>query len=145
MRLTPIFDERFRHRFRHIFLTSSFKLCVRVMRLNYCKSCGFGQLACVDLDCSGPTLVNSAKPPNPKLHPPLQTHRKYSTFAQKKTFPYPLFSLCSINLREALFWNVLVLYGHCPNSFRPPPLSVNGPTWKKSAPNHPSKALHPWP
>ena len=25
------------------------------------------------------------------------------------------------HIREAPFWNVLVLYGHCPNSFRPPP------------------------
>ena len=27
----------------------------------------------------------------------------------------------SLDFREAPFWNVLVLYGHCPNSFRPPP------------------------
>ena len=42
------------------------------------------------------------------------------------------------------FLNVLVLYGHCSNSFIPPhpPLS-NGQTWKKSAPNHPGKPLHP--
>ena len=39
----------------------------------------------------------------------------------------PLFEMC---------W----FYGHCP----PPSLSA-GPTWKKSAPNHLSKPLHPWP
>ena len=63
-------------------------------------------------------------------------------------------------LRTAPFWNVLGLYGHCPNRSRPPPLS-NGQTWKKvfqtilaspytcgqiyakkNAPNHPSKPLH---
>ena len=32
--------------------------------------------------------------------------------------------LFGLLIREAPFWNVLVLYGHCPNSFRPPdPLS----------------------
>ena len=39
-------------------------------------------------------------------------------------------------------WNVLILYRHCPNSFRPPPLS-NRQTWKKIAPNYPGKPLHP--
>ena len=36
-------------------------------------------------------------------------------------------------LREAPFWNMLVLYGHCQNSFRPPPPSTlsNGQTWTK--------------
>ena len=34
-------------------------------------------------------------------------------------------------VREAPFWNVLVLYGHCPNSFRHPPLWQTGQTWKK--------------
>ena len=33
-------------------------------------------------------------------------------------------------IREAPFWNVLFLYGHCPNSFRPPPSSVKQ-MWKK--------------
>ena len=46
---------------------------------------------------------------------------------------------------EAPFWNVLVLYGHCPNCFRPPPLLSNGQTWRKSTPNHPGKPLHPPP
>ena len=64
--------------------------------------------------------------------------------------------------REAPLWNVLVLYGHCPNSFRPPaPLLSNrqtwkkvlqtipaspytlGQTWEKSDPNHPGKPFHP--
>ena len=44
-------------------------------------------------------------------------------------------------LRTAPFWNVLGLYGHCPNRSRPPPLS-NGQTWKKSVPNHLGKPLH---
>ena len=49
---------------------------------------------CVALDCSGVQLSFnfSPKPPNPKLHP-LQTQRKYSTFAWNKTslhFPFPI-------------------------------------------------------
>ena len=36
---------------------------------------------------------------------------------------------------------MLVLYGHCPNSFRP--LCQRGKRGKKSAPNHPGKPLHP--
>ena len=60
--------------------------------------------------------------------------------------------------------NVLVLYGHCPNSFRLPPPSVkranvekkcSKPPWQaltplskhgeKNAPIHPDKPLHPTP
>ena len=37
-------------------------------------------------------------------------------------------------VREAPFWNVLALYGHCPNSFRPPPPLSNRQTWKKKCP-----------
>ena len=44
------------------------------------------------------------------------------------------------DVREAPFWNVLVLYGHCSNSFRPPPLpSVKRANVEKSAPNHTGK------
>ena len=32
---------------------------------------------------------------------------------------------------KPLFWNVLVLYGHCPNSFRPPPLCQTGKCGEK--------------
>ena len=39
--------------------------------------------------------------------------------------------------------HVLVLYGHCPNSFRLPPCSVKQTNVEKSAPNHPGKPLHP--
>ena len=49
----------------------------------------------------------------------------------------------SLDFREAPFWNVLVLYGHCPNSFRPPPLCQTGKRGEKSAPNHPGRPLHP--
>ena len=62
-------------------------------------------------------------------------------------------------LREAPFWNALVLYGHCPNSFRPPPPLSNRQTWQKvpqtilaspynpghlgkKCPNHPGRPLH---
>ena len=46
------------------------------------------------------------------------------------------------DFREAPFWNVLVLYGYCPNSFGPPPLCQTGKR-EKSAPNHPGQPLHP--
>ena len=52
-------------------------------------------------------------------------------------------SLFGLNIGEAPFWNVLVLYRHWPNSFSPPPPLSNGQTWKKSAPNHPGKPLRP--
>ena len=62
-------------------------------------------------------------------------------------------------LREAPFWNVLVLYGHCPNSFGPPPPLSNRQMWQKvpqtilaspynpghlgkKCPNHPGRPLH---
>ena len=44
---------------------------------------------------------------------------------------------------EAPFGNILVLYGHCPNSFRPPPPLSKRQMWNKSAPKHPDKPLHP--
>ena len=47
-------------------------------------------------------------------------------------------------LKEAPFWNMLVLYGYCPNSFRaPPPFCQTGKCGKKSVRNHPGKPLHP--
>ena len=53
-------------------------------------------------------------------------------------------------LREAPFWNMLVLYGHCQNSFRPPPPSTlsNGQTWTKKCPKPYWEAFTPpppWP
>ena len=36
--------------------------------------------------------------------------------------------------REVPFWNVLVLYGHCPNSFRAPPPSVKRANVEKKCP-----------
>ena len=65
------------------------KICPIIFRawLNYCKSWGAWAALC------GPWLQWSnfpqlpPKPPNPKLHP-LQTSRKYSTFAWNKTFQF---------------------------------------------------------
>ena len=37
-------------------------------------------------------------------------------------------------VREVPFWNVLVLYGHCPNSFNPPPLCQTGERGEKKVP-----------
>ena len=50
-------------------------------------------------------------------------------------------------LREAPFWNMLVLYGHCQNSFRPPPPSTlsNGQTWTKKCPKPSWEAFTPPP
>ena len=86
--------------------------------LNYCKSWGLGQ-PCVDLDCSGPTLLNfPPKPPNPKLHP-LQTPRKYSTFAWNKTFQILLLS----NPTPTLGVASTLFLSHCPH---PSPLWHSG-------------------
>ena len=41
-------------------------------------------------------------------------------------------------VRVAPFWNVLFLYGHCPNCFRSPPLCQTGKR-KKNSPNYPGK------
>ena len=41
-----------------------------------------------------------------------------------------LYDLLSF-IREPPFWNALVLCGHCPNSFRPPPLCQTGNCGKK--------------
>ena len=49
----------------------------------------------------------------------------------------------SSHFREAPFRNVLVLYRHCPNSFRFPPPSVKRAAAEKSAPDLPGKPLHP--
>lgn len=69
------------------------KICpiIFIACLNYCKSWGAWAALC------GPWLQWSnfpqlpPKPPNPKLHP-LQTSRKYSTFAWNKTFQIWLLS-----------------------------------------------------
>ena len=50
------------------------------------------------------------------------------TFRSKEDFSLAM--LQYIDIREAPFWNVLVLYMHWPNSFRPSPL-WNGQTRKK--------------
>ena len=70
-------------------------------------------------------------------------------------------TICQARSGKPHFWNVLVLYRHCPNSFRASPLCQTGkrgkkcpkPPWqaltppgnmgKKSASNHPGKPLQP--
>ena len=42
-----------------------------------------------------------------------------------------LLTSLGIGIWDAPFWNVLVLYGNCPNSFRPPGPLSNGQTCKK--------------
>ena len=64
----------------------------------------------------------------------------WTTYGQNKVLKNPLTTIkvwktsqIWCNIREAPFWNALVLYdGHCPNSFRtpPPPLS-RGQKWIK--------------
>ena len=60
---------------------------------------------------------------------------------------HPLFMLRLRYLqgKPLFFLNVLVLYGNCPNSFRPPIPSVKQANVEKSAPNHPGKPLQPPP
>ena len=48
----------------------------------------------------------------------------------------------SRKFREAPFWNMLVLYGHCPNSFRPPPC-VKRAKIEKKCPKPSWQALTP--
>ena len=46
-------------------------------------------------------------------------------------------------VREVPFWNALFPCGHCPNSFRPPPLTL--PKWITKCTNHPGKRSAPLP
>ena len=70
----------------------------------------------------------------------LVSHSWWRYQIKHRVFTPPL-SGTEMKVREAPFWNVLVLYGHCPNSFRPSPLCQMGRR-EKSAQNHPGKPLH---
>ena len=44
-----------------------------------------------------------------------------------KYITHPLYQIYQLCVRGAAFWNVVCVYGHCPNSFRPaPPLCQTG-------------------